>query len=272
VEPEQYGGGNGEVQRQVGDVEQAGEAGEGVGGALQVCFDEQVQRSLERDEPVGVTLRFRRVPDDEAARELVEAVQDENRDRLGAERVSHGQPAAELGGRPCSDRGCGGGGHAALPRRSVAVRRATSASRQRSCSSIRSLGSDRRGVLTAPGFLELERERLDSADELGEFASLGAQLEWVQRAVRHGDAPSGQTIERSPGGAARDGSPACLGGEVECRFWRALVIDDRCRLAGVACQERDGSGREHEEGADHECVLVAAGCRLGDAVVAAVEQ
>ncbi len=73
---------------------------------------------------------------------------------------------------------------------------------------------------------------------------------------------SGGPIEWSRGGAPR-GSPTCLGGEVERRLLRLLCLDDGRRLACVACRERDGSGREHEEGlAVVVGVQVWATCRL----------
>ena len=55
MEPEQHAGGDGEVQRQVGEAEQAGETRERVRGVLHVSFDEEVRRPLERDELAGVT-------------------------------------------------------------------------------------------------------------------------------------------------------------------------------------------------------------------------
>jgi hypothetical protein len=54
------------VQCQVGAAEQAGETGESVRGVLHVCLEEEVERAFERDEPVGVTVGFGGVADDEA--------------------------------------------------------------------------------------------------------------------------------------------------------------------------------------------------------------
>ncbi len=62
VEPEQHPGRDGEVKGQVGDAEQAREAGECLNGALHVRLDEEVQRAFERDEPVGVSVGLRRCP------------------------------------------------------------------------------------------------------------------------------------------------------------------------------------------------------------------
>ena len=55
VEPEQHPGRDGEVKGQVGDAEQAREAGERLNGALHVGLGEEIQRAFKRDEPVGVS-------------------------------------------------------------------------------------------------------------------------------------------------------------------------------------------------------------------------
>jgi hypothetical protein len=53
---------------------------------------------------------------------------------------------------------------------------------------------------------------------------------------------------------------------------RLLCLDDGRRLACVPCQERDGSGREHEQGADHERALVPVGRRLRERRVPGIKQ
>jgi hypothetical protein len=115
VEPEQHPGRDGEVKRQVGDAEQAREAGEGLNGALHVRLDEEMQRPFQRDDSVGVSVGFCGVRDDEATCELVEPVQREGAGCLRAERMPHGQPAAgpadDAGPRRAHRRGR----HAALP-------------------------------------------------------------------------------------------------------------------------------------------------------------
>jgi hypothetical protein len=59
VEAEQHPGRDGEVKGQVGDAEQAREPGERLnGGALHVRLDEEIQRTFERDDSVGVTVGF----------------------------------------------------------------------------------------------------------------------------------------------------------------------------------------------------------------------
>jgi hypothetical protein len=45
------------VQGQVGDAEQAGDAGQSVHGTLHLHFEEEVQRPFKRDEPVRVLVR-----------------------------------------------------------------------------------------------------------------------------------------------------------------------------------------------------------------------
>jgi hypothetical protein len=60
------------MKGQVGDAEQAREAGERLNGALDVRLGEEVQRAFQRDEPVGVNVGFRRVRPDKAACDLVE--------------------------------------------------------------------------------------------------------------------------------------------------------------------------------------------------------
>jgi hypothetical protein len=103
---------------------------------LQLGLEEEVQRALERGDAVCISLCFGGVADDEAARELVEAVEDEHRGCLAERRVAPGKPAAKAAGGPGGDRGNRGGGHAAFPSSSVALRREMAASRQRSCSSV----------------------------------------------------------------------------------------------------------------------------------------
>ena len=61
VEPEQHPGRDGEVKGQLGDAEQACDPGERLNGALHVRLDEEMQRTFERDDPVGVTVGFGRV-------------------------------------------------------------------------------------------------------------------------------------------------------------------------------------------------------------------
>ena len=56
-------------------------------GALQLGLEEEVQRALCRGDPTRVSLGFSGVADDEAARELVEAVEGEHGRRLRVERV-----------------------------------------------------------------------------------------------------------------------------------------------------------------------------------------
>jgi hypothetical protein len=117
VEPEQHPGRDGEVKGQVGDAEQAGEAGECLNGALHVRLDEEVQRAFERDEPVGVSVGLRRVRADEATCELVEPVQAESAGCLDSERMPHGQPGTEPANGAHARRADRRGGHAALPSR-----------------------------------------------------------------------------------------------------------------------------------------------------------
>src|SRR6266516_7527415 len=54
-----------------------------------------MQRPLERNNPAGVTLGFGGIADEEAASELVEAVQTEDEEGLAAERVAQGEPASQ---------------------------------------------------------------------------------------------------------------------------------------------------------------------------------
>jgi hypothetical protein len=115
VEPEQHRRRHGEVKGQVGDAEQAREAGQGLNGALHVRLDEEMQRAFERDEPVGMTVGFRRVRADEATGELVEPVQGENTRCLHAERMPHGQPATESANSAETRRADRRSGHAAFP-------------------------------------------------------------------------------------------------------------------------------------------------------------
>jgi hypothetical protein len=89
VEPEQDGGRDGEMKRQVSGGEQASQAGEHVDGALQLDLEEEVQRALCRREAKRVSPGFGGVADDEAARELVQAVEGEHDRRLGVQWVPH---------------------------------------------------------------------------------------------------------------------------------------------------------------------------------------
>ena len=63
------------MKRQVGDAEQSGETRQRVCSMLHPSFDEEMQEPLERNELVGMTVRFPGVADDEATRQLVDAVQ-----------------------------------------------------------------------------------------------------------------------------------------------------------------------------------------------------
>jgi hypothetical protein len=54
-------GRDGEVKGQLGDAKQARDPGERLNGALHVRLDEAMQRTFQRDEPVGVTVGVRRV-------------------------------------------------------------------------------------------------------------------------------------------------------------------------------------------------------------------
>ena len=82
MQPEQNPGRDGEVKGQVGVAEQAREAGKSLNGALHVRLDEEMQRTFQRDEPVGVSVGFRRVRADKAACDLVERVDRESTGRL----------------------------------------------------------------------------------------------------------------------------------------------------------------------------------------------
>src|SRR6266542_5418720 len=120
----------------------------------------------------------------------------------------------------------------------------------------------------------LERERLDPANELGEFASLAARLELIQVAAgghRWFLLPKRRVgqMERVGGGAACAAPPPGSRREVE----RRLFLDDGCRrLTGVPRQERDDASGEHEHGTGHQSTLVPVRRRLGNGVVAAVQQ
>jgi hypothetical protein len=180
VEPDQHAAGDGEVERQVGDAGQAREARERVRGALHGRFEEEVQRALERDEPVRVPVRFRCVPDDEAARELVEAGTAPEPRRLRFE-ASAARTAGSGAGRR-------------------SVRRST-APRWWSCgvAEVVGCGPSREGCQLPAElverallgvelwrvpfglleFLELEREDLDPSNEVNELPPLTAWLERV---------------------------------------------------------------------------------------------
>src|SRR4029453_10430870 len=86
---------NGEVKEQVGDAEQARDAGKTLDGPLHVRLDEEMQRPFQRDEPVSVSVGFRQVRADEATCNLVEPVWGETRGCLGAERMPNGQPGSQ---------------------------------------------------------------------------------------------------------------------------------------------------------------------------------
>jgi hypothetical protein len=88
VAPEQHPGRDGEVKGQLGEVEQAREAGDSLNGVLHVRLGEEMERAFQRDEPVGVTVGFRRVRVDEltsAACRLERACRAAGRHRLGSE-------------------------------------------------------------------------------------------------------------------------------------------------------------------------------------------
>jgi hypothetical protein len=85
VEPEQHPGRDGGVKGQVGDAEHTREAGERLDGALHVRLEEEMQRTFERDDPVGVSLGFCGVRADQAACELVEPIQGESGGCLDSE-------------------------------------------------------------------------------------------------------------------------------------------------------------------------------------------
>src|SRR5947199_9298848 len=73
--PQQHGDRGREMKRQGGGAEHPDQTRKGVRRVLQVGLIEEVQRPLERNKPVRVPFGFTGVADDEAARELVEAVQ-----------------------------------------------------------------------------------------------------------------------------------------------------------------------------------------------------
>ena len=87
MEPEQHTGGDGEVERQVGEAKQADESWNRVRGALHVGLEEEVQGPLECNKPECMAVGLGGVADDEASSKFVEAVEAENEDRFGAERV-----------------------------------------------------------------------------------------------------------------------------------------------------------------------------------------
>ena len=75
MQPEQDDGGDRQVECQIGDAEQPGEARQRICSMLHVPFGEEMQRPLEPNELAGVTVRFLGVAYDQAARELVAAVE-----------------------------------------------------------------------------------------------------------------------------------------------------------------------------------------------------
>jgi hypothetical protein len=78
VQPEQDDGGDRQVECQVGDAEQPGEARQRICSMLHVPFGEEMQRPLEPNKLAGVPVRFPGVAHDEPARQLVNAVQGEH--------------------------------------------------------------------------------------------------------------------------------------------------------------------------------------------------
>ena len=83
------------MKGQVVDAEQYCEDGKSLDVKLHIRLDEEMQRALHRDEPVGVGIGLRAVRDDEVTRELVEPVQGEASRCLHPERMPHGQPGTE---------------------------------------------------------------------------------------------------------------------------------------------------------------------------------
>jgi hypothetical protein len=64
VQPEKDDGRNRQVERQVGNAKQAGETRQRIDSVLHPPLHEQMQRPLDRNELLGVTVRFRGVADD----------------------------------------------------------------------------------------------------------------------------------------------------------------------------------------------------------------
>jgi hypothetical protein len=204
-----------------------------------------------------VAVRFLGVADDQAARQLVAAVQDDDGRCFEAQRVTHGQPASKLArGR------CGCRGHAALPGSSG--RGSSGDGREAPAQLVELLRVELGlGFCVPPELARLERECLDSAKEP---ASSGRPLfgSGVRaRPVNTSDPPFAGG--RGSHAYAR-GSPRCLGRQVEGR----LFLDDRGGgLTAVGGQEGHDGRREDDERADQECALVAVGRCLSQAVARA---
>jgi len=75
--------------------------------------DEEAGRSLELHDPAGVAERVAGVAHHEPPRQLVDAVERDDQHRLGAQRLAHGQPAAESARGLCGRRRRPGVRHAA---------------------------------------------------------------------------------------------------------------------------------------------------------------
>ena len=93
----------------------------------------------------------------------------------------------------------------------------------------------------------------------------------LKRSSPRGPVPRYPTVR--PGAARADGvrlpgGPGVLGGQIE----NGLLLRRRLAPAAVGGEDRDDRGGEHEAGAGDERALVAVGRRLGEGVVAAVEQ
>jgi hypothetical protein len=61
VQPKQHPRGDGEVQRQVGGTDQAGQTRQSAGGVLHVRFLQEVEPALERYDFEGMVVGFARV-------------------------------------------------------------------------------------------------------------------------------------------------------------------------------------------------------------------
>ena len=78
MQPETNDGRHCQLNRQLGHAEHPRETRQRVCSVLHPSFDEEMQEPLERNELVGMTVRFLGVADDKAARQLVDAVQGED--------------------------------------------------------------------------------------------------------------------------------------------------------------------------------------------------